>query len=386
MAQLDKERWLARLLAAQAEPAALRLGLLDLFFAAGQGVREQAVALSCGDALCLSTAPTARPCGDVVVIDLQPPQLPGQPTTTWPPGWRGLGGPAALAALVGALAHAAANAGQLRVRYVRVPALGAADYLAELLAPVADNLCVVQPVDTAMAVASQLWGVVATAARPRNIWRFAACDFGLTLQATAPEGTTLAALLAWLATLPPGVATTIHDLVVKPHGDGRETLRLAVRSSAALEPPASSLAIQWQTASLGAEQRLLFPVGDVLAQLHPHPGPAGEWLGDALLRPRAAWTLPDGMTLLAMLDRAPSQTAGDALADTTRTAGLRWAWEVAQLAGTRLDPQRKQAEISVAAGVPPHATCVAARWSGDVSRAALLDIALAAARASAALG
>lgn len=374
MAQLDTQRWLTRLLAAQADPVALRLGLLDLFFAAGQGVREQAVALSSGDALCLSTAPAAPNHRDTVVIDLQPPQLPGQPTTTWPPGWRGLGGPAALAALVGALASAQDHAGHTRVRYVRVPALGAADYLAELLEPVADNLCVVQPVDTAAAPTAELWGAVATAARPRNIWRFAACDFGLLLHARAPEGTALASLLGWLAGLPAGVITTIHDLVVIPLGDGHEELRVAVRSSAALEPPSATPEMLWRSAALGAEQRLLYPVGDVLAQLDPHPGPVGVWLGDALLRPRAARTLPDGMALLAMLDRAPQTQVHDALTAGTRSAGLRWVWEVAQLAATRPDAQPSHAAIPVAAGVPAQARCAAVRWSGDASAAGMLGI------------
>lgn len=375
MAQLDKERWLARLMAANTDPMALRLGLLDLCFAAGQGVREQAVALADGDALCLTSSPADPPARDVVVVDLVPPQLPGQPPVTWPTGWRGLGGPPALAALVGVLAALPPDRPPTRVRYVRVPATGANDYLPELLQNAAPELHVVQPCEQVPNPAAALWSLRVTASRPRNIWRFPACDHGFLLQLTGPQGQTLAALQRWLGGLPGQVVTTVHDLRVAPAANGLETLRTAIRSSVPVEVPASQGAsLHWQVGPLHAQQRLLYPVGDALAGLRQHPPALLDWLGSALVQPLAVDTQPDGLALLTLVEQAPDTVLHTTLADDTRAAGLRWTWLADEIAVLRTTHAEAVGPVPVAAGLPQTARVWPVTWSPEAPDACSVAI------------
>jgi hypothetical protein len=352
------------------DPMRCRLMLLDWLFATGQGVREQALALPGGDAVCLRSSwplpGSTQPSLQLLVLDAEPPALADGTGAAWSGPCHGLGGPDSVLAfslLLGVLADLPRQRA-VEVLWLRVPALHLAEavpLLTQQAAP-GGHQVVLQTGIVGQTVAKQqpLTAVVATVQRPRNIWRFPTCDQAVVLTLQGAAGTTLANLRQWLLALPASNPWTLHDASVTP--GKQEQLRAVLRSAQPVAVPQTTATCQWQSGPLQADQRLLFPLQDVLAGLGQPPPPLADLLGPAQFGPVAVQTLPDGWQLLWLLP-CPADALSDHLAEQPlRSGNLQWTLEVSGLAApwsgaeTLLACSREEAAGPVHAGLNPNAT------------------------------
>ncbi len=303
-----------------------RQTLLDHLFAAGCPVREQAVALEFGDAVCVRTsgpaAPNDQPPLVIVAVDLDPPA----PGTDWPAPLRSLGGPAVAVAWLAALRALLALHGQRpwQAILVRGPALGLHDYLASLRDGLPSTAELVQLVPGAVGTsAADLDLARLELLRARNIWRLPACDHSYVLDADLPFGEALPRLRSLLRETP-GLNWTLHGLQV-----GGVKLQAVLRTSQALDGQ-GGLTLR----EVHGEQRLMFPVNDALTalqQIAPHL-PAG--LGESLLAPPWAQGLPDGLLVHALV---PPVADDVELPDRSGAMTLQWHIEpVARAVGNEV--------------------------------------------------
>ena len=257
---------------------AFRRALLDVAFAAGCPVSEQAVALEHGDAVTLRMASPGtaadRPALRLAVLDLDPPGRAGQ----WSAELDSLGGPA-LAQTWAVALHAlvrTAGAEPWELLYTRGPAIGVPGYVRERLAATAATIqlvaCPSQPTR-----GEPLDGVALTLRRAENLWRLPACDWTAALSVGGPDA--LLHLRTWLQTL--AGAWTLHDLAQRSAGP----LTAVLRAEQPLTPP-PGIALR----ELNAPPRLAFPVNDALL----------AWPRAWLPQPTAVQTLPDGLWLAGL--------------------------------------------------------------------------------------
>jgi hypothetical protein len=270
----DLPQAVKRLSQLHGQPLAFRAALLDVAFAAGCPVSEQAVALEHGDAVTLRMASHSADGANglqLAVLDLDPPGGPG----TWPRALDSLGGPTLVQTWAVAL-HALLDVAPdqpWQLLYTRGPALGVPGYVRERtgtavqLAP-----CPTQPSHT------RPWdGVAVTLQRADNIWRLPACDWLAAI--TLPGDDALLRLHDWLRALPG--AWTLHQLTQTSGGD----LTAIVRADQPLLPlPGMTLH------ELTAPPRLTFPVNDALL----------AWPSTWLPQPLAVKTQHDGLWLAGL--------------------------------------------------------------------------------------
>lgn len=334
-----------------------RFALLDLLFAAGCNVREQAVALERGDALCVRTAGPAAPAPTrrlvIFALDLEVPALHGgDPSGRWPAWLSPLGGAATATAWLAAL-HALQDSKQQRpweLVYVRAPALGGPAFLRDLIEMEGDaEVAVLLPVAEA---ALQPWQLLRVElSRPRNIWRFPACDHTARVAGKAPFGQAWSALRQALSALGPAAAWTLHDLKIAA-GEGGD-FSAVLRTSVPL-PAIAGL----QASALDSDARLLFPINDALSALQQLGERLPAVAAEALLLPHQAATLPDGLCLHTLVPPLEPELE---LADRAGAMSVAWQLEgLTSAAGAR--PQRllavspAEAEGAVLAELPAAAT------------------------------
>ena len=300
-----------------------RFALLDLLFAAGCSVREQAVALAYGDALCVRTAGPAAPTASrrlvIFAVDLELPGLHGgDPAGRWPASLAALGGPSTAIAWLAAL-HALQTSPQQRpweLVFVRAPALGGPAFVGELMEFEADaDVVLLLPASESPMQPSDLLRVELS--RPRNIWRFPACDHTARVCGSAPFGQAWTALRQALGALGPAAAWTLHDLKIAS-GEGAE-FSAVLRTSVAI-PPIEGLHV----ATLDSDARLLFPINDALSGLALLGERLAAATAEALLQPHHAATLPDGLCLHTLI--APLQESEE-LGDRAGAMTVTWLAE-----------------------------------------------------------
>ncbi|MSP93488.1 MAG: hypothetical protein EXR79_17135, partial [Myxococcales bacterium] len=171
-----------------------RQALLDFLFAAGCSVREQAVALEHGDAVCVRTTGPAAPNGEpalvLVAVDLDAPapvRSLGGEIPRWSESLATLGGPDIAIGWLAALRALVASTRQRpwEAIFVRGPALGTAGYLGALLEGLPPEAQIVQlaaslpptgPGEAVNTAATCFDMARLELVRSRNIWRFPACD------------------------------------------------------------------------------------------------------------------------------------------------------------------------------------------------------------------
>lgn len=338
---LDLARAARTVYAKHGDAFGFRFALLDLLFAAGCSVREQAVALERGDAICVRTAGPAAPSPQrrlvIFALDLEVPALHGgDPAGRWPAWLAPLGGAATAMAWLAAL-HALQDSPQQRpweLVFVRAPALGGPAFLAELMAMEGDaELALLLP---ASDVPLQPWDLLRVElSRPRNIWRFPACDHTARVTGQAPFGAAWTALRQALAALGPAAAWTLHDLKIAA-GEGAE-FSAVLRTSVAL-PAVEGL----RTSALDGDARLLFPINDALSALQQLGERLPTAAAEALLQPHHAATLPDGLCLHTLVPPLGEEVE---LAD--RAGAMSVHWQVERL--TDAAPQQPQRLFAVAA-------------------------------------
>ncbi len=290
---------------------AFRRALLDVAFAAGCPLSEQAVALEHGDAVTLRmAAPGAgQPTLQLAVLDLDPPgRLPA-----WPPQLDSLGGPALvqtwLLALHTLLREAAGQPWELL--YTRGPALGVPAYVRERLGPTPATVQLV-PCPTLPSHGAALDGVALTLRRAETLWRLPACDWTATLVAAGPDA--LGRTRAWLQALPG--PWTLHQPTLAADGQ----LQAIVRAAGPLLAPAGVTLHELQDVP-----RLVFPVNDALL----------AWPAQWLPQPLAVRSLADGLWLAGLVppvaDDAPLPE---------RAGGLALDWQVEPVARAAQDQLR----------------------------------------------
>ncbi len=320
---LDLQRAARTVHAKHRDAFGFRFALLDLLFAAGCNVREQAVALAYGDALCVRTAGPAAPSAAqrlvIFAVDLEVPSLHGgDPAGRWPDQLAALGGPSTAVAWLAAL-HALQTSPQQRpweLVFVRAPALGGPAFVRDLMEVEGDAevVLLLPACETPM----KAWDLLRVELnRPRNIWRFPACDFTARVSGAAPFGQAWTALRQALAALGPAAAWTLHDLKIAA---GERAEFSAVLRTSVPVPTIEGL----QVATLDSDARLLFPINDALSGLallgERLPAAAAE----ALLQPHHAATLPDGLCLHTLV--APL-LASEELADRAGAMSVTWLAE-----------------------------------------------------------
>lgn len=332
-----------------------RFALLDLLFAVGCGVRETAVALPCGDALCIRTAGPAAPiAGKRMILLAIDAELPGpvasDPAGRWPLPLQTLGGPAVAVSWLAAL-HSLMNSQRQRpweLIYLRGPALGLADFVEALLHGTAEaDVAVLLPATTGEC--SDLDLVRLDLSRPRNVWRFPACDHTVAISGRAPLGQAWPQIRRVLAGLGPAAAWTLHDLAIAA---GEDAAFSAVLRASVAPKPADGLTIQ----PLPTEARLLFPVNDALAALSQLAERLPAQLADAWTVPLHATTQPNGLRVHALV---PAIAFAEDWPD--RAGALTAEWLVEPLARKGAHAQRllavtaQEAQGPVPAGLPDHA-------------------------------
>lgn len=332
----DLARVADRLRQRHGDALGFRHALLDLLFATGTSVSEQAVALEHGDALCIraSSQATASLASEllVVAIDLDPPHLSGVAATMgrpgrWPDALASLGGPeVALAWMAAVRALVSSKTSRpWHAVYVRGPALGLGAYVRGVLTEVSPRTEMVQVVPSVPADApgdaNPCDLVRLDLTRSRNVWRFPACDLGYAITDAAPWPDALTRLNGLLGGLGAEAAWTLHDLHLY-HAE--ETLLGAVlRSSKPLKHVPSGMT----ATEIDAGRRLMFPVNDALSALaHLAAELAPAW-ADALSRPVHLHVLPDGLRVFAV---APVARIAPLLPE--QAGGLNLHWQVEPLA------------------------------------------------------
>jgi len=324
-----------------------RQTLLDHLFAAGCGVREQAVALEFGDALCVRTssadaAPGSPLC--VFAIDLDPlgsARDPRQPPPRWPPHLASLGGADVAIGWLATLRALLSTDPQRpwQMIYLRGPALGLADYVETVHAALPEAAhCVQLAPSVAVADAAVSLDLLRLdLTRSHNIWRFAACDFTYALTAQLPDGEAFSALQHLISDLDTD-AFTLHDLHLQPGEPQRLTATL--RTARPIDRVPARLALSEADAS----QRLTFPVNDAWAALQAMaPKLAEPWRG-AVQRPLHAAARADGLCLHAAV---PAGLDADALPQ--ERGDLALSWSVQPLA------RAAQQQHGLATGAEDHA-------------------------------
>lgn len=378
----DLDRAAKSLRTRHGEPMAFRQALLDLLFAAGCPVREQAVALEHGDAVCVRTSGPAAPVGDrplvLVALDLEPPAplQTGKPPV-WPPELQPLGGPAVPIGFAAALQSLLASPRQRpwELMLVRGPALGTGEYVASLLQNLGPEAEVVHLVPvTAAPEPSQRQGAIPTGPaaldlvrlqilRPRNIWRFPACDHAYAVTVTGDSP--LPRLRAFLAERVASLAWTLHDLRLQPGGSAR--LSAVLRTAGPLQGTG-----EISLREIDTEQRLLFPINDTLTALQQVVRQLPETLGEGLLDPLAAEVLPDGLVLHALVPPVPDDAE---LPDRAGTLALGWQIEPlvrpTEATEVPLAVTRDEARGPVPAGVKAQAVWRLPSLQGDEDLTAL---------------
>lgn len=332
----DLSRAAARLRDRHADNLQFRHALLDLLFATGCGVGEQAVAIEGGDAICIRAsgpaAPSMAPPLVVVVIDLDPPHLShvaqetGRPAA-WPRALGSLGGPAVAVAWT-AIVHSLVRSASQRpwqAIYLRGPALGLGEYAASILSAVPANAEIVQAVLSLAAddaAAPGPWDLARLdLVRSRNVWRFPACDHSYSLAIHQPWQQAFAALGTALAGLDAQTAWTLHDV----HLYQADVARLAavLRSSAPVTVEQPGFALR----EVPAGHRLMFPINDALAGLHALQTEMPDGWAAELGRPLHLHVLPDGVRAYF---RVPAGQTAAALPD--HVGALSALWRVEPLA------------------------------------------------------
>lgn len=302
--------------------ADFRRTLLDLAFASGAAVSEQAVALEHGDGLVVrlqSGDPDAS--RHFVVVDVDPPGRGG----TWPPTLTALGGPV-VAQTWAILLHALLSQPQpWALMYVRGPALGVAAYVGDLTAD--SPRIQVAPVPETPGPTVAMDVVSVSLQRAENVWRLPACDW--TGRVEAPD---LGILHHWLARQTG--AWTLHDV----HQPAGHPVQAALRLASAPNPPTSGEpdpAVIWLLGT--PPQSLGFPVNDALE----------AWPRAILPQALASRSLGDGLWLAGVA--AADDVA--AISEWPETCGgLSATWDDAQL--TRVPAEVERLAV-VAAEVGP---------------------------------
>lgn len=305
----DLERASQRISAVHGDLSAFRAVALDLLFATASAVSEAAVALEAGDALAIRAsgpaAPSMQPPLVLVVIDLEPPHLASVRAALgparWPVALGSLGGAAVAVAWVAAL-HALVRASSQRpwrLLYVRGPAAGLASLVASELAELEPGAEVAQIVpslvdDHGAAPAPNLPEgaadlVTLDLLRPRNVWRFPACDCTYALTGQHPWALSFPALTALLASLDSDAAWTLHDLHF--YFGERANFSAVLRTARAVDVAAHGFVAR----EVDAGSRLMFPINDALSALVSVGTKMGESWNQALANPLHLHALPDGL-------------------------------------------------------------------------------------------
>lgn len=325
----------ARVLRAQhGDAMGFRRALLDHLFAAGCGVREQAVALEFGDALCVRTGQAQDEAGPALclfALDLDPPG--GHAKAQWPSDLASLGGAevaigwlAALRALLKAQPKAA-----WQLVYVRGPALGLGAYAASLQAELPAETKSIQLVPSvAQAECAQDLDLLRLElSRERDVWRLPACDFTYAVCAEQPQGHGLRHLRELIAALWPKAAWTLHDLRLRPGTPQRLSATLRT------DQPAPTASTGMAILDAQADQRLGFPINDALGALSHLERDLAETLHGALSRPLQLGAQPRGLSLHAVV---PPGLDEETLP--TRAEGLEAQWRIEALARAGQPVQR----------------------------------------------
>ena len=293
-----------------------RHALLDVLFAAGCGVSEQAVALKHGDTLCIrASAPSSSEQETelvVVVVDLDPPHLtnvalamdkPGH----WPRALASLGGAASALAWV-SVVHALSSSTvrrPWRALYFRGPALGLGRYVRSELAEMSPRVEKVQVVPS-LSVAP-VDGMAACdlvrldLTRARNVWRFPACSHSYALSSRTPYRQSLEGLEELLGGLGEGVPWTLHDVHLY-HSD--DTYMTAVLRCA---EPLTSVPSSFDATEVDSGRRLMFPINDALSALGDLSKRLQPSWGPALHHPVHMHVLPDGLRVFAVAPGSEKQ-------------------------------------------------------------------------------
>jgi hypothetical protein len=319
--------------------------LLDLLFAAGCPVREQAVALEFGDAVCVRTAGPSAPNDErplvIVAIDLDGPapqfQTQGGPSSPWPESLQSLGGPAVTAGWLAALRTLLGSRKQRpwQAILVRGPALGIHDYLGSLREGMPADAEVIQLVPGASGGASADLDLARLElVRARNIWRLPACDHAYALDAELPFGQALERL----------------RMLLRLQVDGGR-VQAVLRTSQVLQGQGDLVLRE-----VHGEQRLLFPVNDALTALQQLSNlPLG--LGEAMQAPPWIESLPDGLKVHALV---PPLADDAVLPD--RAGALTLSWRVEPLARAVRDDVRLAVAADEAVGPVPFGLTDATVW------------------------
>ncbi len=289
-----------------------RHALLDLLFAIGSPVREQALALEFGDTLGMEVvgpaAPSLEPPLVLVVVDVEPPHLPsvsraaGRPAA-WAPELASLGGPTTAVAWAACLHALASSTSQRpwRAHYVRGPAAGVAASLGFLIGELEPEAEVVQVVTSVRA--QPITGPVdlmrIDLTRSRNVWRFPACDHSYALSSDLPWATAATALSELVEGLGPEINWTLHDLHI--YQADLVHLSAVLRTSAQIPKQIGG----FTTLEVDANQRLMFPVNDALGGLRSLASRfAGVW-GKAMHQPLHLHVLPGGLSAFTLVPSTP---------------------------------------------------------------------------------
>lgn len=316
------------------DSSSFRTALLDLLFATGCAVGEQAVALGGGDAICVRAsgpaAPSLKPPLVIAAVDLDPPHLAHVAAQTecaaaWPPSMSSLGGPAVAVTWATALRALVSSPSQRPwvAFYFRGPAHGLGDYVRSILADSPADAEIVQIVPSIEA--SQLgepgpFDVVRLdLVRSRNVWRFPACDYTYALSGQQPWEDTLRGLLGALGSLGE-TPWTLHDAHQYHAKNGR--IAAVLRTS----EPANLQSDSFTAVEMADDPRLMFPINDTLGAL---PGLAPRlpkgWAHE-LYQPLHMHVLPDGLRLYF---RAPPGV--DAADLPSKVGTLHCHWQVEPL-------------------------------------------------------
>ncbi len=314
---------------------AFRQALLDVAFASGCPMREQAVALEHGDAVTLRMASRdpamAASVTRFAILDLDPPGH----AATWAPELDSLGGPG-LAQIWAVALHTLLGQTDERpweLTYTRGPALGVSAYVRDRLDAQASTIQLV-PCPSVPSHGRAMDGVALTLEPTQNVSRRA--ESGWTVSLTVAGEDALARLRSWLH----GVsgAWTLHQLDLRSH-DALTALLCADRP---LEPP-PGIAIQaWPESP-----RLSFPVNEALM----------AWPETWLPRPLAVRTLDAGLWLAGL-----TSTVAEDAALPERAGALALTWQVESVA------REVSAQVLVAVDAAESIGPVAAGLDGPIWR------------------